>query len=272
MADTRKRNNIAIRGEGKQSILFSHGFGCDQNMWRYVSPSFENDYQTVLFDHVGAGLSDLSAYKPSKYEALEGYADDIIEIIQDLKMDHVIFVGHSVAAMMGIIAASKHPELFDKLILVGPSPFYINEDDYQGGFSRHQIDELLESMDNNHLGWSMTMAPVIMANPDRKELAEELANSFCRTNPEIAKQFARVTFLSDTRSFLPAVHIPSLILQCSEDIIAPENVGRYLHDHLSASQIVFMKATGHCPNLSAPLETIDAIKTYLSAWSPVQQN
>jgi sigma-B regulation protein RsbQ len=272
MADTRKRNNIVIRGKGKQAILFSHGFGCDQNMWRYVAPSFEKDYQTVLFDHVGAGMSDLDAYQPSKYEVLEGYADDIIEIIQDLQLEKVIFVGHSVAAMMGIIAASKNPELFDKLVLVGPSPFYINEGDYHGGFTRNQIDELLDSMDNNHLGWSMAMAPVIMANPDRKELSEELANSFCRTNPEIARQFARTTFLSDTRSILPAVNIPSLILQCSEDIIAPENVGRYVHDHLPASEIVFMKATGHCPNLSAPKETIDSIKTYLSVWNPAQQN
>jgi sigma-B regulation protein RsbQ len=174
--------------------------------------------------------------------------------------------------MMGIIAAGKSPKLFSRLILVGPSPFYINEGEYHGGFTRTQIEELLESMDNNHLGWSMAMAPVIMANPDRKELSDELTNSFCRTNPEIARQFARTTFLSDTRSILPIINIPSLILQCSEDIIAPTNVGQYVHDHLPASEIVFMKATGHCPNLSAPEETIEAIKTYLSEWNQVQLN
>ena len=221
-------------------MIFAHGFGCDQNMWRYVTSAFEKDYQIILFDHVGAGQSDLSAYQPSKYESLEGYADDIIEILQDLHLENTIFVGHSVAAMMGIIAAGKSPKLFSRLILVGPSPSYINEDDYYGGFSRTQIEELLESMDNNHLGWSMAMAPVIMANPERKELSDELANSFCRTNPEIARQFARTTFLSDTRSVLPIVNIPSLILQCSEDIIAPTNVGQYVHDHLPMSEIVFI--------------------------------
>jgi sigma-B regulation protein RsbQ len=241
-------------------------------MWKYVTPAFENDYQIILFDHVGAGQSDLGAYVPAKYQNLEGYADDILGIIQDLKLKDVIFVGHSVAAMMGILAARKSPELFKNLILVGPSPFYINEGDYIGGFTRTQIDELLESMDDNHLGWSMTMAPVIMANPDRKELSEELANSFCRTDPDIAKQFARTTFLSDTRAILPTINIPSLILQCSDDVIAPRNVGQYVHDNLPASKIVFMKATGHCPNLSAPQETIEAIKTYLSGWIPTQQN
>lgn len=272
MENVRKRNNVVVKGSGNQAMIFAHGFGCDQNMWRYVTPAFEKDYQIILFDHVGAGQSDLNAYIPSKYEVLEGYADDIIEILDDLHLENTIFVGHSVASMMGILAASKSPKLFSRLILVGPSPFYINEGDYYGGFTRTQIEELLESMDNNHLGWSMAMAPVIMANPDRKELSDELANSFCRTNPEIARQFARTTFLSDTRSILPVVNIPSLILQCSEDIIAPANVGRYVHDHLPASEIVFMKATGHCPNLSAPEETIEAIKTYLSEWNQVQQN
>ncbi len=272
MEDVYKRNHIVIKGNGEKTILFAHGFGCDQNMWRFVAPAFENEYRTILFDHVGAGNSDLNAYRKEKYETLDGYADDIIEIIQHLELKDIIFVGHSVAAMMGIVAASKNPELFSNLILVGPSPSYINEEDYYGGFTRPQIEELLESMDNNHLGWSMAMAPVIMANPDRQELSEELANSFCRTDPEIAKEFARTTFLSDTRAILPAVHIPSFILQCSEDVIAPSNVGQYVFDQLPNSKIVFMKATGHCPNLSAPDETIEAIKSYLSEWHLTQQN
>jgi sigma-B regulation protein RsbQ len=272
MIDVINRNNVKVIGTGKKVMVFAHGFGCDQNMWRLVTPAFENDYRIVLFDHVGSGQSDLDSYTAKKYGNLEGYADDIIEIIEDLNLKHVIFVGHSVAAMMGILAAGKKPELFSHLILVGPSPYYINEDDYNGGFTRPQINELLESMDNNHLGWSMAMAPIIMANADKKELTEELANSFCRTNPEIAKQFARTTFLSDTRGMLSSVNVPSLILQCSEDVIAPTNVGQYVHRHLPNSKILFMKATGHCPNLSAPGETIDSIKSYLSEWNLAQQN
>jgi sigma-B regulation protein RsbQ len=245
-------------------MLFAHGFGCDQNMWRYVAPAFEKDYKVVLFDHVGAGASLLSAYDKEKYDSLAGYADDILEIIHALGLKTVIFVGHSVSALMGIIAAVKEPDLFKHLILVGPSPSYINDGDYVGGFTRPQIDELLESMDNNHLGWSMAMAPVIMANPDRKYLGEELSNSFCRTDPDIAKHFARTTFLTDERKILPRNTVPSLLLQCSDDIIAPLNVGEYMHQEMPGSKLVVLKATGHCPNLSAPEETIAAIKQYLN--------
>lgn len=259
-----KRNNVIIKGKGKEVILFAHGFGCDQNMWRYITPAFEENYRLVLFDHVGAGASDLKAYSKEKYDTLEGYADDIIEIAQELKLEDIIFVGHSVSALMGIIAAQKKPGLFKSLILVGPSASYINEGDYIGGFTRSQIDELLESLDQNHLGWSMTMAPVIMGNPERKELGEELANSFCRTDPEIAKHFARTTFLTDKRNILPDSTTPSLILQCSNDVIAPIAVGEYMHRHMANSKLVIMKATGHCPNLSAPGETIQAITDFLN--------
>ncbi len=259
-----KRNNVVIRGKGEQPMMFAHGFGCDQNMWRYVAGAFEENYKVVLFDHVGAGGSDLSAYSKNKYDSLEGYADDILQIIDELKLSEIIFVGHSVSAVMGIIAAIKKPELFKNLILVGPSPSYINDGDYTGGFTRPQIEELLESLENNHLGWSMTMAPVIMGNADRKELGDELANSFCRTDPEIAKHFARTTFLTDKRDILSRVSVPSLILQCSNDVIAPLEVGNYVHQAIPGSQLVIMKATGHCPNLSAPVETINAIKAYLN--------
>ena len=258
------RNNVIVKGKGSQVIMFAHGFGCDQHMWRYVAPAFEENYKVILFDHVGAGRSDLSAFIPRKYETLDGYADDIIEIVTALELRDIIFVGHSVSALMGIIASQKSPAAFKSLILVSPSPSYINDGDYVGGFTKPQIEELLESLDQNHLGWSMTMAPVIMGNPDRQELSDELANSFCRTDPEIAKHFARTTFLSDRRELLSSVNVPSLILQCSEDVIAPKVVGEYVHTQIKGSKLVIMKATGHCPNLSAPEETIDVIKKFLS--------
>ncbi|HEY0601923.1 MAG TPA: alpha/beta hydrolase [Herpetosiphonaceae bacterium] len=257
------RHNVKVTGQGQQPMLFAHGFGCDQHMWRFVAPAFEDTYKVVLFDFVGAGQSDLSAYDPAKYSTLDGYADDVLEICRALELTNVVFVGHSVSAMIGILAAIKEPERFDKLVLVGPSPCYINDGDYVGGFEREDIDELLEALDANHLGWSSSMAPVIMGNADRPELGQELTNSFCRTHPEIARQFARATFLSDNRADLPRLKTKSLILQCSHDVIAPEAVGRYLHQTLVDSSFVMLKATGHCPNLSAPQETIAAMKTFL---------
>jgi sigma-B regulation protein RsbQ len=244
-------------------MLFAHGFGCDQNMWRYVAPAFEDEYRIVLFDHVGAGQSDLSAYNKTRYSSLQGYATDVLEICRELDLREVVFVGHSVSSAIGILAAIEEPERFEALVLVGPSPCYINDGDYVGGFTREDIEGLLESLDSNYLGWSSAMAPVIMGNPDRPELGTELTNSFCRTDPEIARQFARVTFLSDNRADLAKVKVRSLVLQCSEDAIAPQCVGEYVHRNLSGSELVFLKATGHCPNLSAPEETITAIKGFL---------
>jgi sigma-B regulation protein RsbQ len=258
-----KRNNVVVGGNGDTAMMFAHGFGCDQNMWRYIYPAFQNNHKTVLFDHVGAGNSDLSAYSFQKYDKLEGYAEDIVEIANELNIREGIFVGHSVSGIMGIMAAAMAPDIFKTLILVSPSPSYINQDDYTGGFSKAEIDELLESMNNNHLGWSMAMAPVIMGNPDRKELQDELANSFCKTDPDIAKHFARTTFLTDKRDILPQTNVPILILQCSNDLIAPVEVGQYMHQHTPDSKLVIMKATGHCPNLSAPEETIVAMNNYL---------
>ncbi len=259
-----RRNNINIKGrDGSTPMLFAHGYGCDQNMWHYVAPAFEGTHRTILFDHVGSGRSDLSAWSPEKYATLEGYAADVVEIGRELGLRGAIFVGHSVSAMIGIIAASMAPGMFQSLVLVGPSPCYIDEAGYTGGFTRSQIDELLESLDANHMGWSMTMAPVIMGNPDRPALGQELAESFCRTDPEIAKSFARTTFLSDSRDILREVKLPCLILQCSQDIIAPASVGDYLERQIPGSTLVVMKATGHCPNLSAPEETIAAIRHFL---------
>ena len=244
-------------------MVFAHGFGCDQNMWRHVSPAFEGDFRTVLFDHIGAGGSDLSAYDPVRYATLQGYADDVVALCRELGVEHGVYVGHSVSAMIGVLAAKAAPELFDKLVLVGPSPRYINDGDYVGGFTEAQIHELLEFLDSNHMGWSQAMAPVIMGNADRPELGEELTNSFCRTDPDIAKRFARATFLSDNRDDLDDVPAKVLILQCSDDVIAPECVGEYVHRRLPGSEFVLMKATGHCPNLSAPEETTAAIRAFV---------
>jgi sigma-B regulation protein RsbQ len=258
-----KRNNVTISGRGEQPMIFAHGFGCDQHMWRFVAPAFEDDYKVILFDHVGAGHSDLAAYDRTKYSSLQGYVDDVLEICHALEIMGAIFVGHSVSAMIGVLAAIKEPERFAKLVLIGPSPCYVNDTNYVGGFSREDIEGLLDSLDSNYLGWSSAMAPVIMGNSDRPELGAELTNSFCRTNPEIAKQFAHVTFLSDNRADLPKLQTPVLILQCSADVIAPEAVGQYMHHSLPQSELFVMKATGHCPNLSAPAETIAAMHAFL---------
>jgi sigma-B regulation protein RsbQ len=244
-------------------MVFAHGYGCDQNMWRFVVPDFEVDHRVVTFDHVGFGHSDLSAYDPVKYNSLRGYAADVVEVLRELELTDVVFVGHSVSAMIGVLAYLQAPELFGALVMVGPSARYVDDGDYAGGFSRDQIRELLENLDANHLGWSATMAPVIMGRPDRPELAEELTNSFCRTNPDVARQFARVSFLSDNRADLPRVQVPTLVLQCAEDVIAPESAGRYVHEHVPGSVFTQLAATGHCPNLSAPEETTAAIRAFL---------
>jgi sigma-B regulation protein RsbQ len=257
------RNNVQVRGNGRRPMLFAHGFGCDQNMWRHVAPAFEDDFRTILFDHVGAGNSDLDAFSPQKYSRLQGYADDVLDICGALDLQGITFVGHSVSAMIGILASARAPERFEQLVLVGPSPRYIDDADYVGGFSASQIEELLEFLDTNHMGWSAAMAPAIMGNADRPELAAELTNSFCRTDPEIARHFARTTFTSDNRADLRSVQTRALVLQCSEDVIAPVSVGQYVHQHLSGSTFVQMRATGHCPNLSAPDETIAAMRAWL---------
>jgi sigma-B regulation protein RsbQ len=258
------RNNIHIEGSGAKTMLLAHGFGCDQNMWRFILPAFVSDYRVVLFDHVGAGKSDLTQDRPQKYDTLAGYADDVLEIMDAVGGGPVIFVGHSVSAMIGVLAAIRHPARFERLILIGPSPCYINDSEYVGGFSREDIESLLATLDSNYLGWSSATAPVIMGNRDRPELGGELAESFCRTNPDIAKQFARVTFLSDNRGDLEDVRVPALILQCSEDMIAPDSVGRFVKDHMRESTLVRLPATGHCPHMSAPEETIAAMRQYLS--------
>lgn len=261
----RERNNVTVRGtESGPALVFAHGFGCDQHMWRLVAPAFEDRYRTVTYDHVGFGRSDLAAFDPVRHASLQGYADDLLEIVGELGLDDVVFVGHSVAAMIGVRAAVTDPTAFRALALVCPSPRYIDAPGYTGGFSEAEIDGLLDTLDSNYLGWSAAMAPVIMGNADRPELGEELTNSFCRTDPRIAEAFARVTFLSDSRADLPLVSAPTLVIQTSNDAIAPETVGRYVAEHLPESTFTRLAATGHCPNLSAPGETTDALEAFLS--------
>jgi len=246
-------------------MVFAHGYGCDQNMWRFVAPRFADRYRVVLFDHIGAGNSDLDAYDIARYGSLSGYADDVVELCEALELSDVVFVGHSVSATIGILAAERAPQLFSSLILVGPSPRYIDDGGYVGGFSREDIEELLASVDSNYLGWSSAIAPVIMGQPDQPELAKELEESFCRTDPDIARRFARVTFLSDNRADLPRVKTRSLVLQCTDDVIAPVAVGEYVRDHMPNATMTLLDATGHCPHLSAPEETVDAIERFLQS-------
>jgi sigma-B regulation protein RsbQ len=260
------RNNVTVSGQGTQPMLFAHGFGCDQNMWRLVAPAFAADYQIVLFDYVGSGKSDLRAYDPERYSRLEGYAQDVLEICEALDLQNVVFVGHSVSSVIGMLAAMQAPQRFERLILVGPSPCYLNDPpDYYGGFEREDILGLLDLMDKNYLGWASFLAPVIMKNEQRPSLSKELEESFCSTDPVIARRFAEATFLSDYRGILADMTVPSLILQCAEDAIAPTEVGHYLHRHLPHSTLKLMQATGHCPHMSHPDETIQLIQEYLSA-------
>ncbi|MDQ3283519.1 MAG: alpha/beta hydrolase [Acidobacteriota bacterium] len=265
MTDVLSRNNVKVLGKGSQPMLFAHGFGCDQNMWRFVTPAFENDYKVVLFDYVGSGKSDLGAYDEQRYASLEGYAEDVLEICTALDLRDVIFVGHSVSAMVGVLAANREPERFAKLIMIGPSPRYINDNDYIGGFERPDIEGLLDLMDKNYIGWANFLAPVIMKNPDRPELGQELQESFCSTDPKIARRFAEATFFADNRSDLAQVRVPSLIMQCNEDAIAPVEVGNYLYRTMPKSTLRLLRATGHCPHISHPEETIEAMKSYLAA-------
>lgn len=260
-----KRNNVNVYGQGTQPMLFAHGFGCDQNMWRFITPAFENDYKIILFDYVGAGKSEKKAYNPERYASLQGYAKDVLEICDQLHLSNIIFVGHSVSSMIGLLAALEQPNYFAKMIMVGPSPSYINDGEYIGGFEREDIEGLLETMEKNYIGWSNFLAPNIMGNNGRPKLGQELTDSFCTTDPLIAKQFAEATFFSDNREDLKKLTTPSLILQCTEDIIAPLEVGAYLSKNLPNSTLRIMKATGHCPHMSEPEETILLIKEYLAS-------
>jgi sigma-B regulation protein RsbQ len=260
-----RRNNICISGQGGRPLMFVHGLGCDQRMWRYVAPTFEPDYKVIKLDLVGCGQSELAAFNPDRYSKLEGYAQDILDAIEALDLHDLTFVGHSVSSMLGAIAAIRQPERFSKLIMVAPSPCYLNHPpDYLGGFDRQDIEELIDMMDKNYMGWASFLAPLAMGNSDSPQLAQELEHSFCSTDPITAKSFAKVTFYSDCRPLLPKIVTPCLVLQCSEDALVPEPIGEYLHHHIPHSSYIKMKATGHCPHLSNPVETAAVIRNYIS--------
>jgi sigma-B regulation protein RsbQ len=264
--DVYARHNINIVGEEHgPTILLAHGFGCDQNLWRLVVNRLKSDFRLVLFDLVGAGSSDPGAWNATKYSSLAGHAADVLDVVDELDLREVLFVGHSVSAMIGALAAIADPSRFSKLVLLTPSPCYIDDDDYRGGFSKTDIDELLESLEQNYLGWSRAMAPVIMGTPDRPDLQNELVESFCRTDPEHARVFARATFLSDNRADLPRIPVPTLVIECAHDAIAPLEVGAYVHAHIPDSQLITLDATGHCPHISAPDVTAAAISAFARA-------
>ena len=259
------RLNVHVFGPPDgQPMVFAHGFGCDQEMWRHVTPAFADTHRVVVFDHVGCGGSDVTAYDAAEYSTLDRYAADVVEILTELDLSDVIFVGHSVSAMIGVLASLSAPERFAALVLVGPSPRYIDDDGYVGGFAESDITELLDSLDSNYLGWSRATAPMIMGEHDDPALSEELTESFCRLDPAIARQFARVTFLSDNRDDLNRVRVPSLIVQCAYDVIAPPAVGTYVNEQISGSELCVLDVAGHCPNLSAPAETAESIRAFVS--------
>jgi sigma-B regulation protein RsbQ len=259
-----KRNNVTVSGEGDLTLMFAHGFGCDQNTWRFVIPAFKDKYKIVVFDYVGAGGSDLSAYEDERYSDLSGYAQDVLDICSALALENVVFVGHSVSSMIGLIAVVKKPSYFRKIVFIGPSPRYTHDTDYVGAMERGDLEELLEVMDSNYLGWSASVAPVIVGNANSPELSEGLAESFCSTNPEIARKFARVTFLSDNRSDLARLNIPSLTIQCKDDFLASFTTAEYVFERTKGNEMVFLESTGHCPHLSDPENVIRAIENFIA--------
>ncbi|PIC80011.1 sigma factor SigB regulation protein RsbQ [Sporosarcina sp. P18a] len=260
------RNNVKVTGKGEKTILFAPGFGCDLNVWSLTAPYFEDHFQVVLFDYVGSGQSDYQAYRAEKYQDLNGYAQDVLDVCNALELKEAIFVGHSVGGIIGMLASIQEPDLFEHLILIGPSPYYLNEmPDYFGGFEKEDLEGLIQMMDMNYIGWANYLAQVIMKNPERPELSQQLEDNFCSTDPEVAHRFAMATFFSDHRDDVRKVLVPSLILQCSDDSIAPVEVGHYMHKHLQNSTLQMMEATGHCPHMSHPEETIELIHNYLSS-------
>ena len=265
-----QRNNVNVMGDGHSTLVFSHGFGCNQAMWNYLAPQFKDRFRVVMYDLVGAGLSDLNAFDKAKYSALDGYARDLNEIIDAFAEGPVILVGHSVSAMIGTLADRLAPGRVAAHVMIGPSPRYIDADGYVGGFKRADIDDLLDTLDSNYLGWSSAMAPVIMGAPGQPALSDELTESFCRTEPDIAKQFARVTFMSDNRQDVIGLPTPVLILQSSDDLIAPVAVGEYLHSVLPNSTYCLVDNVGHCPHMSAPQACAAAMDAFLVPWMPAR--
>lgn len=264
MVNVLQRNNVKVSGQGTTPIIFGHGFGCDQLVWNGVIEAFENEYKVITYDYVGSGKSDKSAYTKERYSTLYGYKEDLLEICDALEDSNFIFVGHSVSSMIGMLASIERPELFSKVVMIGPSPHYLNEPGYRGGFERSDISELLDMMEVNYKEWAKYLAPVVMSNEDRPELAEDFEQMLCSNDPQIARQFAEVTFTSDMREELGKLQVPTLIMQTQFDAIAPLEVGQYVHDHIPQSHLVVMKAMGHNPHISDAGETAAVIKEYLA--------
>ncbi|WP_348753632.1 alpha/beta hydrolase [uncultured Aquincola sp.] len=259
------RHNVRRLGAvGHRPLVFAHGYGCDQQVWQHITPAFEADHELLLFDYVGSGGSDTSAYDRQRHGSLEGHARDLIALCEAAGLQRPVLVAHSVSTMVGVLAARLRPDLFEGLALVAPNPCYINHPGYVGGFERHDVDDLMDVLDQNFFSWARMMAPVIMGNPGRPELGDALANSFCSVDPSIARHFARVTFLADHRADLPQVHTPCLLMQCTDDALAPPAVGEYLQHALPQAELVQLAATGHCPHLSAPAETTAALQRFLA--------
>ena len=258
------RNNVRVHGnDSVPTMVFAHGFGCDQNMWRSIAPAFAGAYRIVLFDYVGCGKSDPAAFSRVRYNTLDGYAQDLLDVCDALDLQQAVLVAHSVSSSIGVLASIRQPSRFSKLIMIAPSPRFINDPPYVGGLERNDVEGLLSLMDHNYIGWASHLAPLVMANAERPELAGELEQSFCSTDPVCAKTFARATFFADNRADLPRVSVPSLILQVSDDAIAPVAVGRYMHEHMPGSTLTIIEATGHCPHMSHPDLTIRAMQDFL---------
>lgn len=258
------RNNVKIIGHGRETIIFAHGFCCDQQSWKLITPAFLSDYRVVLFDYVGSGNSDRNAYSSERYASLDGYVQDLLDIAEALDLKECIFVGHSISSMIGLLAAIRQPGYFGKMVFIAPSPCYVNDQDYTGGFEESDLQDLFEFMESNYFGWSRALAPAIMGNNDRPELGKLVTESFCAADPEIAREFARVTFLSDTRKYLHRLAVKSLTLQCREDMIAPLSVGFYLKENIPHNTLLILNTTGHYPHISNPEETIYAIKAFIA--------
>lgn len=262
--DILRRNHVRTSGRGTRPLVFAHGFGCDQRMWRFVAPAFEATHRVVLFDYVGSGRADAAAWDADRYASLDGYARDLVEVLEALDLRDAVVVGHSVSAMIAALAAARAPGRIGALAMIGPSPRYLDDlPDYRGGFAEDDVRGLLAAMDHNYLGWASSLAPVVMGNADRPELTGELADSFCSTDPVMARTFATATFLGDNRGDLAAVRVPTLVMQCAEDLIAPDFVGEYVHAHVAGSSLVRLQATGHCPHMSHPAEVVAVLADFL---------
>jgi sigma-B regulation protein RsbQ len=260
-----KRNNVKVIGNGEKTLMFAHGFGCDQNMWERLTPYFKDDYRLVLFDYVGSGQSELSAFDRQRYSSINGYAQDIIDVCEALYINEAVFIGHSVSCSAGIVAANLHPEYFSQLVLIGPSPCFLNlPPDYLGGFDKQDLEELLELMDQNFVGWANYLAPVVAGLSGEGQIAGELSASFCSTDPLVAKTFARTTFFADNRKDFEQNNIPCLLLQHEKDTLAPLNVGEYLNSNTAKSTYRVLDVVGHCAHMSHAELVSETIKKYLS--------